>query len=71
FKGGSEPAREASLDGHISLSAKKSATKTKTIFALFVHKSIIHCVRVPDYTVNKFAYASKGRCHPSWVRPWK
>src|SRR5689334_25157492 len=69
FSCGSGLAREGAGTGDISLKPNFSSTKSKTLFALFVYKSIIHLVRVPDQAVNKFASASKGRCHPHGSGP--
>ncbi|QAY88805.1 hypothetical protein CUN63_02045 [Pseudomonas sp. ACM7] len=66
---GSELARDDVLTGDISLLPNFSSTKSKTLFALFVYKSIINFVRVPDQAVNKFASTSKGRCHPHGSGP--
>ncbi|WP_247263488.1 MULTISPECIES: hypothetical protein, partial [Pseudomonas] len=47
-----------------------SHTNPKTLFALFVYKSIIRFVRVPDFTVNKPVLPQRAVARPC-ARLWK
>ncbi|WP_206743320.1 hypothetical protein, partial [Pseudomonas corrugata] len=71
---GARLARDSTLSGDISLSPDISSTNQKTLFALFVYKSIIRFVRVSDQQVNYLASLTCLKARkppPDGLRRWK